>query len=79
MEALAGLAVVGAAVDMKSPKAGATSAAAEVAPMTEYQRKAKADGWESFKCSCGKPIQLSPNFSAKRVKCPSCGNKIDIV
>lgn len=37
----------------------------------KYRRK--STGWESFKCSCGHTLQLSPDFSADSVKCSNCG------
>lgn len=36
-----------------------------------YRRQTK--GWESFKCSCGRAIQLSPAFAADTVRCSNCG------
>ncbi|RJP34173.1 MAG: peptidase M28 [Candidatus Omnitrophota bacterium] len=39
----------------------------------------KENGWESFKCSCGKVIQLSPRFSAPSIDCPQCRRTIEIV
>jgi heat shock protein HtpX len=41
-----------------------------------YQRK--GNGWESFKCSCGQTIQLSPGFEAPHIDCPKCGRAIEI-
>lgn len=35
--------------------------------------------WESFKCSCGSAVQLSPAFSGTHTLCPKCGRQIDIV
>lgn len=45
--------------------------------LTHYERK--TDGWESFQCSCGHSIQLSPQFQAPAVKCPDCGTRIQVV
>lgn len=42
----------------------------------EYARKGA--GWETFFCSCGKPLQLSPLFCASYVTCKSCGRKTEI-
>ena len=39
----------------------------------------KGGGWESFKCSCGHGIQLSPIFSAPYLNCPKCRCRIEIV
>ena len=34
--------------------------------------------WQSFRCSCGRTVQLSPSFSATHMTCPSCGRPIQI-
>ena len=44
----------------------------EAAPL-EYSRKTK--GWETFSCSCGSPMQLSPGFKGAHVTCGVCGRK----
>lgn len=41
-----------------------------------YRRK--SNGWESFTCICGAPVQLSPVFSGKQISCSNCGRQIDI-
>jgi len=38
----------------------------------EYHRRTPGD-WESFACSCGHLLQLSPIFSASQMKCSNCG------
>ncbi|MDD3296768.1 MAG: M48 family metallopeptidase [Candidatus Omnitrophica bacterium] len=43
----------------------------------EYIRQHK--GWETFLCSCKKPIQLSPAYIAPFIRCENCGRKINIV
>jgi hypothetical protein len=52
----------------KSPGAGA--------PPLEYRRR--SSGWETFNCSCGKLLQLSPAFSAHSLNCRKCGRVIKI-
>lgn len=42
-----------------------------------YRRTSRE--WESFKCSCGKTIQLSPHFSAEHVSCKSCGRHVRVI
>ncbi len=42
-----------------------------------YQRT--GDGWESFRCACGKTIQLSPKFSARLASCRACGRHVQII
>ncbi|HEX6790594.1 MAG TPA: M48 family metallopeptidase [Candidatus Krumholzibacteria bacterium] len=64
---------------------GANASAADVVPFAqpataapgpeqplEYHRRTPGD-WESFACSCGQLLQLSPIFSANQMKCPNCG------
>jgi len=33
----------------------------------------KPGQWQSFRCGCGKTIQLSPSFSGDRIRCDDCG------
>jgi heat shock protein HtpX len=35
-------------------------------------------GWESFRCQCGKTIQLSPMLAAGSINCQGCGESITI-
>jgi len=49
---------------------------APVRPPMRYHRQHA--GWETFKCSCGAPIQISPGFSASRIVCRSCGAMVSI-
>ncbi len=41
-----------------------------------YERK--SNGWESFACSCGNIINLSPLFRGRTMTCRRCGRKIMI-
>ena len=34
--------------------------------------------WESFRCACGRTIQLSPSFAAPHVRCTACGRTITV-
>jgi heat shock protein HtpX len=45
-------------------------------PLT-FRRQGK--GWQSFRCSCGAGINLSPAFEAKTQSCSRCGRTIEIV
>lgn len=38
-----------------------------------YVRKGK--GWESFSCSCGRLLQISPAFRGSHIVCGTCGKK----
>lgn len=33
----------------------------------------KGQGWESFSCSCGRLLQLSPSFCGSQIVCRNCG------
>jgi heat shock protein HtpX len=71
-------AAVGAMVGAQHPRADeipfaapATGAPGPGQPL-EYHRRTPGE-WESFSCSCGQLLQLSPVFSATQMKCPNCG------
>lgn len=51
---------------------GAALATAE--PM-HYQRT-QPGKWETFRCSCGGTVQLSPQFAAPKTACPRCRRQI---
>ncbi|HEX5130951.1 MAG TPA: M48 family metallopeptidase [Candidatus Krumholzibacteria bacterium] len=76
-------AVVGAGA-VAGASAGEVPFAKPVAEVTgpdaplEYSRRTRGD-WESFSCSCGHLLQLSPIFSASQMKCPNCGRITRIV
>ena len=42
----------------------------------QYQRHGA--GWESFRCECGRTVQLSPAFTAAHVRCAGCGREITV-
>jgi len=48
---------------------------AEEAPLF-YERQ--SNGWESFACACGHPIQLSPLFRSQVIACRNCGRMIEV-
>jgi heat shock protein HtpX len=41
-----------------------------------YRRRSRE--WESFQCSCGAAVQLSPAFEGTDIPCPKCGRAIRI-
>jgi len=41
-----------------------------------YVKKGK--GWESFSCSCGRLLQISPAFQGLDIVCRACGRKTEI-
>ena len=45
-------------------------------PPLRFQRK--STGWESFKCSCGHVVQISPAFRAPTTNCHKCHRLIEI-
>jgi heat shock protein HtpX len=46
------------------------------APM-QFHRTGRG-GWESFRCACGRTLQLSPAFDAPHIRCESCGRTITV-
>jgi heat shock protein HtpX len=54
----------------------AAAGAAMAAQALRYRRQ--GDGWESFKCACGRVQQLSPALSVSRMTCKKCGRAIEI-
>jgi heat shock protein HtpX len=77
-------AAVGAIVGTQNAAAGAAPFAqpAATAPgpqqPLEYRRRTPGE-WETFSCSCGHALQLSPIFSASQMKCPNCGTITRII
>jgi len=58
------------------PIASPVTRTPDAAPL-QYKRTTK--GWESFRCACGRTLQLSPNFAAPQVRCGACERLIQIV
>jgi heat shock protein HtpX len=42
----------------------------------QYTRAGR--GWESFRCACGRTLQISPAFTAPQVRCNACGRSITV-
>jgi heat shock protein HtpX len=60
--------------------AGAVSAKDTIRPesASEHEQQVyvrKGKGWESFKCSCGRVLQISPAFASSHVICRACGRR----
>jgi heat shock protein HtpX len=51
-------------------------APAAAPPRLQYRRTGK--GWESFRCTCGRTVQISPAFSAPHIRCTNCARQIQI-
>ena len=49
---------------------------ARAGPLT-YRRH--TTGWESFRCTCGHTLQISPNFSGSRISCRKCSRHIKML
>jgi heat shock protein HtpX len=64
----------------KAGKAQADEARAERdpegPPSLRYERQ--GSGWESFKCSCGSVVQISPAFEGNELTCRKCRQRIRI-
>jgi len=54
----------------------AAGAAAAGAPPLHYRRR--GDGWETFKCACGQPLQVGPAFRGGTLTCKKCRRAIEI-
>ncbi len=48
-------------------------------PQTPLQFRRAATGWESFRCACGRTLQLSPAFAAPRIRCTHCSRNIEVL
>jgi predicted RNA-binding Zn-ribbon protein involved in translation (DUF1610 family) len=53
----------------------ATARADSVTGAAHQHYKRKSKDWESFACSCGKLLQLSPDFEGSEITCGNCGRK----
>lgn len=42
----------------------------------QYTRTGR--GWESFRCGCGRTVQISPAFAAPRIRCHNCQREIEV-
>jgi heat shock protein HtpX len=36
-------------------------------------------GWESFRCACGRTVQISPAFAAPLIRCRNCNRQIQVI
>ena len=57
---------------------GVERAQKEKAARDQQVYKRKGTNWESFRCTCGKTLQLSPHFSGQSMTCGNCGRQIKI-
>ena len=57
------------------PQAAHATTSGNDAPL-EYQKR--GNGWDSFRCSCGKVVHLSPAIREPRTRCTQCGTLIQL-
>jgi heat shock protein HtpX len=57
---------------------GVERAQKEKAARNQQVYKRKSTNWESFRCTCGKTLQLSPHFTGQNLTCNNCGRQIKI-
>ena len=57
----------------------AAAATAAVVASTALQYQRKGAGWESFKCECGRTVQISPSLKAPFVNCRKCRRRVEIL
>jgi heat shock protein HtpX len=60
------------------PIPAAQPAPSAAAPTTPLHYTRTGHSWESFRCACGRTVQISPAFAAPQVKCNGCGRMITI-
>ena len=58
------------------PHAADSTSSSPDAPL-KYQKR--GEGWDSFRCRCGKVLHLSPSVRVPRTRCTKCRTFIDIV
>ncbi len=73
---LATVAAVTAGIESITRGAAKKAKTQTAAKPIAYTRK--GEGWESFQCSCGRMLQISPNFAGAYIPCKACGRKIEI-
>lgn len=49
---------------------------AEKADQEQLVYRRKGSGWESFRCTCGHLLQISPAFTEDHLTCSNCGNDV---
>ena len=73
---VAELAAMAAVADSLKTKGKIEAASGVGKSQATYHRK--GSGWESFYCSCGNLLQLSPSFTGTQITCNKCGRQIGI-
>lgn len=49
----------------------------EAPALLRFERSGQ--GWESFRCSCDRVIQIAPSFRADFIRCPRCKREVEVV
>jgi len=70
---LAELAAVAATAGALSANDDAAAGSVQGHEQLAYQRKGR--GWESFRCACGRVLQISPAFASSHLTCRNCGRR----
>jgi heat shock protein HtpX len=60
------------------PPSPVSPAIPPVISSTPLQFHRTSTGWESFRCACGRTVQLSPGFNAPQIQCAGCGRTIAV-
>jgi len=55
-----------------------TKGSATDSPEQKLTYSRRGEGWESFACSCGNRIQISPALESDKIQCPQCRRTIHI-
>ena len=71
------IAAAGVAAAVRAGEEAATDAPRR-APPPEQTYRFVPGRWQTFRCACGNPIQLSPNFRGHSIGCRTCGRTIKI-
>lgn len=69
---------VAAAEAADAEEEAARKPAAKAAPTANLVYRFTPGKWNSFRCPCGKAIQLSPSFRASKTRCPACRREIHV-
>lgn len=67
-----------AAAHTQRPSAETRSEGRRVVAAAPLSVRHRPGAWESFRCTCGNAITLSPGFDAPRTRCSACGRDIEV-
>ena len=72
------VAELAAVAGMISSVSDKSKLAADIESEKQMTYKRRTDGWETFSCICGAPVQLSPLYKGSTIDCPGCHRQISI-